>query len=72
MQFLARLLGNHLQQGELRTVAHASEKLQCMLRFDGQAVQLADHEVHHIVGITLGANAIQVPGPAPCRVIECD
>ena len=61
MHLLARLLRNHLEQGVLRAVPHAREKLQCALRFDRQAVQLADQKADDIVGITLGANAIQVP-----------
>src|SRR3954447_23048746 len=43
-----------------------------MLRFDRQAIQLADHEADDIVGITLGANAIQVPGPSPFAIVECE
>ena len=31
------------------------------LGFDGQTVQLPNHEIHHIIGVILGANAIQVP-----------
>ncbi len=61
IHFLARLLRNHLQQDALRTVPHARKKLQCVLRFYRQAVQLANHKVDDIVGITLGANAIEVP-----------
>ena len=37
---------------------------------DGQAGQLPDHEVHHIVGVTLGVNAIEVPAPARRVMIE--
>src|SRR5258705_3757798 len=43
-----------------------------MLRFDRQAVQLADHKIDDIVGVTLGANAVQVPGPSPFSIIECE
>src|SRR5260370_37988620 len=72
MHLLARLLRNHLEQGVLRAVPHARKKLQCVLRFYRQAVQLADHKVDDIVGITLGANAIEVPGPSPFTIIECE
>jgi hypothetical protein len=33
-------------------------------------VKLPDHQVHDVVGITLGVNAIQVPRPLPFDVIE--
>src|SRR5437762_483483 len=34
--------------------------------------QLPYHKVHHIIGITLGVNAIQVPTPSPFAMIEGD
>src|SRR6266850_1417614 len=43
-----------------------------MLRFDRQAVQLADHKIDDIVGVSLGANAVQVPGPSSLTIIECE
>ena len=53
-------------------VSQARQLLECLLCVDGQAVQLPDHEVHHIVGIALGANPIQVPGPSPFAIIKCE
>ena len=32
----------------------------------GQTVQLASHEIHHVVGVALGANARQIPAPGRC------
>ena len=49
---------------DLGDVAEAGQLLQCLLRLGRQAVQLPDHEVHDIVGVTLGVNAIEIPGPA--------
>ena len=56
--------------GDLGTVSQAGKLLQCLLGFDGQAVQLPDHEVHHIIGVTLGLNATQIPRPSPIAMIE--
>ena len=36
----------------------------------GQAGQLADHKVHHIVGVPLGVNAIEIPAPARRVMVE--
>ena len=38
--------------------------LQCRLRLGWQTAQLSDHEVHHIIGVSFGVNAIEIPGPA--------
>ncbi|MGO8565244.1 hypothetical protein ACC743_38295, partial [Rhizobium ruizarguesonis] len=32
------------------------------------ALELADHEVHDVVGVSLGVNEPEIPGPA-CRVM---
>jgi hypothetical protein len=53
-----------------RDVAEAGELLQRLLGLDGQAGQLPDHEVHHIVGVSLGVNAIELPAPARDVMIE--
>ena len=53
-------------------VAQASELLQCILRFGGQAVQLPHHEVHDVVGVTFGVNAIEVPAPSRLVIIESE
>src|SRR5207247_4954937 len=51
-------------------VSQARQLLECLLCVDGQAVQLRDHEVHHVLGVPLGANAIEIPRPAPLAMIE--
>ena len=56
---------NNGKRGDLGTVSKASQLLQCLLRFGGQAVQLPNHEVHHIIGVTLALNATQFPRPSP-------
>src|SRR6202022_1238599 len=51
-------------------VAEAGKLLQCSLGLNRQAGQLPDHQVHHIVGVTLGVNAIEIPGPSSSVMIE--
>ena len=53
----------HAKCRNLRNVAQAGKKLEGLLGCAGQAVQLADHEVDDIIGVTLGVNACEVPGP---------
>ena len=55
---------------DLGDVAEAGELLQRLLGLDGQAGQLPDHEVHDVVGVPLGVNAIEIPGPARRVMIE--
>ena len=45
-------------------VAETGQLLQRLLGFVRQAGELPDHEVHDVVGVALGANAIDIPGPA--------
>ena len=70
LHYLLRVLVNRCKQGEVRAIAQTSKVLQGFLRLDWQAVQLSDHEIHHIVGVAFGVNAIDVPGPPPGAVIE--
>ena len=68
LDLLRRGPENDRQHRDLGDVAEAGQMLQRPLRLGRQAGQLSDHEVHHIVGVTLGANAIEVPtssGAAP-------
>jgi hypothetical protein len=67
---LLHVLVDHRQQGKLRAVAQTGQLLQGLLSFDGQAVQLPHHEVHHSIGVPLGVNALQVPRPSRCAMIE--
>ena len=55
------------QDGGRCAVAKAGELPQRRLGGLGQAAQLADYEVHDIVGVTLGVNAIEIP--APLRIV---
>jgi len=67
------LLRGSVNDGKYRYfgyVAEAGKVLQCSLGFNRQAGQLPDHQVHDIVGVTLSVNAIEIPGPSRCFVIE--
>src|SRR6516165_9317477 len=54
--------------GDFGGIAEARHLLQRQLRFRRQAGQLRDQEVHHIIGVTLGVNALEIPGPA-CSIM---
>ena len=70
MDVLVRFPENDRKHRDLGDVAEAGELLQRCLGPGGQARQLPDHKVHHIVGVTLGVNAIEVPAPARRVMIE--
>ncbi len=55
---------------DLGDVAETGELLQRLLRFGRQAGELPDHEVHDVVGVPLGVNAIEIPAPARRVMIE--
>jgi hypothetical protein len=61
---------NRAQSRDWCAVSQAGELLQSLLGGGRQAAQLADHEIHHIVGETLGTDAVQVPGPAGGAGVE--
>ena len=69
---LVRFPENDRKHRDLGDVAEAGELLQRRLGLDGQAGQLPDHEVHHIVGVPLGVNAIELPAPARRVMIEAE
>src|SRR5215467_1578927 len=51
-------------------IAETGHLLQRQLRFGRQAGQLRDQKVHHIIGVTLGVNALEIPGPARSIMIK--
>ena len=54
---------NQGQGRDLGDIAQAGELFQGVLGRGGEPLQLAHHEIHHVVGIALGADAIHVPFP---------
>ena len=53
-------------------IAETGHLLQRCLRPGGQTRQLPDHEIRHVVGVALGANAPELPGPARMRMVESE
>src|ERR1700751_1903385 len=53
-------------------VAEAGELLQRHLGLGRKAGQLPDHEVHYIIGVPLGVEAIELPTPTHRVVIEAE
>jgi hypothetical protein len=53
----------NLGQSDLGDIAQAGELLQGVLGAFGEPLQLLDHEIRHVVGVALGADAIDVPVP---------
>ena len=58
------------ERRDVSDIAETGELLQRLLRFVRQAGELADHQVHDVVGVALGVDAIEIPGPAPSLMIE--
>src|ERR1700693_3461707 len=55
-----------------RNMPQAGELLRGFLGGGGQSLQLPCHEVHHVVGVTLGPDAIDVPLPRRRDWVECE
>ena len=70
MNLLLRRPENDREHRDVGTVAEAGELPQRVLRVGGSARQLADHEVDDVVGVPLGVDALEIPGPARLLVIE--
>src|SRR5882724_10648251 len=69
---LVRFPENHREHRDLGGVTEAGELLQRNLGLDWQTGQLPDHEVHHVVSVLLGVNAIELPAPARRVMIEAE
>jgi hypothetical protein len=54
---------SHTQERHIGHVAETGELLESALRLVRQSPQLTQHEIHHIVGVALATNSIQIPGP---------
>ena len=63
-------LEDHAERGDIRNVAERGKPLQGVLGRRGQAGELCHHQVPHVVGIALGADALQIPDPAPGVGVE--
>src|SRR5271156_4032973 len=63
---------NDREHRGLSDVSQTGEMLHSLLCYDRRTVQLLDHEVDDIVGITFVVNAIEVPGPVRRAMIEAE
>src|SRR5580692_10695793 len=63
-------LKNSREGGGTGAVSNAGKLLERLLSRNGKSAQLVHHEVHHVVGITLNANGIQLPAPASLSMLE--
>src|SRR5215510_13135108 len=70
LHLLLRSVENGRERRDLGEISETGHLLQCRLRLSRQTDELPDHEVHHIVGVSLGVNAIDIPRPAPSIMIE--
>src|SRR5450631_12909 len=70
-RFVARLV-NQRKRLRLGSIPQAGQLAENLLSRWRQTAQLRRHEIRDVVGITLGANAIQVPGPSPFTIVECE
>ncbi len=68
-----RLFGcpvNHGQVGGRGDIAEAGELFQGFLGSGRKPSQLPGHEIHHVIGVALGSDAIHVPLPSPRDWVE--
>src|SRR5260370_40633427 len=63
---------DHRKCCALGNVSKTSQLLQCILRLGRQAGELADQKINDVVGVALGVNAVDIPGPARAIMIECE
>src|SRR5258707_8513090 len=61
---------NQSEGGGRGDIAQASELLQGFLGGGSKPLQPGGHKVHHVIGVALGAYAIDVPLPSPRRWVE--
>src|ERR1700741_4017592 len=58
------------QGGDSSHVAKTGELFQGLLGGGGESFQLGSHEIYHVVGIVLGADAANVPLPSRSDWVE--
>ena len=70
-RFVVRLV-NQCKRLRLGSMPQAGQLAENLLSRRRQTTQLRRHEICDVVGVTLGANAIQVPEPSPFTIVECE
>src|SRR5262249_30574318 len=63
-------LKNGRESRDLGEVSETGHLLQSRLRLGRQTDEFCNHEIHHIVGVSLTANTSKVPGPTRSIVIK--
>jgi len=61
---------NQGQVGGQSLIAQAGELLQEFLAGARKPLELPGHEIHNVVGVALGADAIHLPLPSPRDLVE--
>src|ERR1700730_9228084 len=56
----------------LGDVSKTSQLLQRILRVGRQADELPDHKINDVIGVSLGMNTVEIPGPARGVMVEGD
>ena len=63
MEILLRCLADGSKQSEPRTRTDASELAKRGLGFSRRTIEFTNHEVDYVIGVVLGVDAIDIPGP---------
>ena len=72
MARLPQRAGRPVRKSSIAPCRKTSQLLQCILRLGRQAGELPNHKINDVVGVTLGVNAVDIPGPARAIMIECE
>src|SRR5215468_12103282 len=72
IELLLRNPEDHRKCCAVGNASETSELLQCILRLGRQAGELPDQKINDVVGVALGVNAVDIPGPARAIMIECE
>ena len=70
VKLFLRRLADRSKESELSAGADAGKLAKRRLGFGRQAIELADHEIDHVVGVAFGVDATEVAKPSRIRVIE--
>jgi hypothetical protein len=70
MKIFLQYLADRSKQGRHRTGADAGKLAKRRPGFGRQATEFADHEIDHVVGVALGVDVIEIPGPSRICMIE--
>jgi hypothetical protein len=72
MEFVRGGIMNESQRDGRRNITETGQLLQRVLGCGRKPDKFADHQIGHIVGVTLGVDAFEIPRPARMHRIERD